>query len=156
MNVKIRRFNKKDAEKVSQIIENCYLKLNIGGHTKKGLQLQICWNSPENLLKRSENIKYYVALDKNRIVGVCGYNTNKVHTLFVDIQYQKKGVGKELLSKVLNEARKEGLSSIKTWSTFYAEEFYRSFGFIRKKEIQLPQGKKDVVLIEMEKTFYID
>lgn len=149
--VKIRRFNEKDAEEASQIIKVCYLKLKIGGHTKKGIQLQIGWNSPENLKKRSKKIKYWVALDKTKIIGICGHDNDKVHTLFVDINNQKRGIGKKLLNKVLQEARKEGLETIKTWSTFYAESFYHSFGFIKKKKIFLPEGTKDVILIEMEK-----
>ncbi|MBI4451805.1 GNAT family N-acetyltransferase [Candidatus Woesearchaeota archaeon] len=148
--MRIRRFRRQDAEAVSHIIKECYLKLNIGGHTKKGLKLQIDWNSPENLVKRAKKIKYYVALENNKIVGICGYDNKKVHTLFVDIKYQKKGFGRRLLSRVLNQAREEGLKSIKCWSTFYAEEFYRSFGFVRRKEINSP---KDIRLVEMKKTF---
>ena len=151
--MEIRKFNKKDAEKVSQLIKECFLKLNIGGHTKKGIELQIESNSPENLEKRSEDIKYYVVLNNNKIIGKCGYDDNKVHTLFVDLNYQNKGIGRHLLNKILNEAKNEGIKSIKTWSTIYAEQFYNSFGFNKIKEIELPEGKKDIVLIEMIKYF---
>ncbi|MBI2970995.1 MAG: GNAT family N-acetyltransferase [Candidatus Aenigmarchaeota archaeon] len=153
MKFKIRKFRKEDAKEVSQIVKNCFLKLDIGGHTKSGIQLQIELNRPGSLVKRSENITYYVALDDGKIIGVCGYDNYKVHTLFVDIAYQKKGVGKELLSKVLHEAEKDGLEKIVAWSTFYARKFYESFGFTKIKNIYLPEGKKDMVLIEMEKSF---
>ncbi len=151
--MEIRKFNKKDAKIVSQIIKDCYLNLNIGGHTKKGIELQIEGNSPENLIKRSENIKYFIALDNNQIIGICGYDQSRVNTLFVNINYHKKGIGKQLLTRILKKACDEGLKSIKTWSTFYAEKFYKSFGFIKKKKIYLPEGKKDIILIEMEKIF---
>jgi hypothetical protein len=45
------------------------------------------------------------------------------------------------------------LKSIKTWSTFKAEGFYSFFGFVKKKEIYIPEGTKDIFLIEMEKIF---
>jgi predicted N-acetyltransferase YhbS len=153
MKIRIRKFNKKDAGRVSQIIKDNFLNLNIGGHTQKGVELQIAGNSPENLIKRSENIKYFIATDNKKIIGICGYDKNKIHTLFVNINYHKKGIGKQLLTKILKEAGNDGLKSIKTWSTFYAEKFYNSFGFIKKKEIYLREGKKDIILIEMEKAF---
>lgn len=149
--MEIRKFEKKDAKIVSQIIKNCYLNLNIGGHTQKGIELQIEGNSPKNLIKRSKNIKYYIALENNKIIGICGYDNKKVYTFFIDTNYHNKGIGKELLTKILKEAKSEGIKSIKTWSTFYAEKFYISFGFITNKEIYLPEGEKDIILIEMEK-----
>lgn len=149
--LRIRKFGYKDAKEVSRIIKECYLKLKIGGHTKKGINSQIDWNSPENLVSRSKNIKYWVAVDNNEVVGICGYDDKKVHTLFVDLKKHKKGIGKKLLSKILNEAKKDGLITIKTWSTFYAESFYNSFGFVTKKKLYLPEGTKDVILIKMEK-----
>ena len=151
--MKIRRFTKTDAEAASQLIRECYLKLGIGGHTKKGIELQILGNSPENLIKRSESIKYFVATDNFKVVGICGYDKQQIHTWFVDINFHKRGIGKKLLEKVLREAKTEGLQSIVTWSTIYAENFYHSFGFNKVKEIFLPEDTKDIVLIEMIKYF---
>ena len=67
------------------------------------------------------------------------------------MNHQKKGVGRKLLAKVLNEAKKEGISSIKTWSTLFAEQFYKKCGFSKMNEILLPEEKKEIMLIEMEK-----
>jgi predicted GNAT family acetyltransferase len=112
--MKIRRFTKTDAEAASQLIRECYLKLGIGGHTKKGIELQILGNSPENLIKRSESIKYFVATDNFKVVGICGYDKQQIHTWFVDINFHKRGIGKKLLEKVLREAKTERLQSITT------------------------------------------
>lgn len=147
----IRKFEPSDAEKVNQIITECYLNLEIGGHTPKGIDLQIEGNSPDKLIERSANIRYYIAEVKNEIVGICGYDCAKVHTFFVDINFHKKGIGGKLLNAILDKARDEGLKSIKTWSTIFAEKFYASFGFVRINEIYLPEGCKDIFLIEMEK-----
>jgi len=147
----IRKFKKEDAVEASLIIKECFEKLDIGKHTDRGIQLQIEGNSPENLIKRSEDIKYFVAIENDKVIGICGYDEEKVHTLFVEIKYHKFGIGRKLLNKVLHEAKNEGLKSIKTWSTIYAENFYKSFGFKKIKDIYLPEGTKDVVLIEMIK-----
>ena len=147
--MKIRRFTKTDAKAASQLIKECYLKLDIGGHTKKGIELQIFGNSVENLIKRSESIKYFVATDNSKVVGICGHDAQKIHTLFVDIHFHRRGIGKKLLETVLRDVQTERLKNIATWSTLYAENFYRSFGFNKVKEVFLPEDTKDIVLIEM-------
>ena len=123
----------------------------MGEHTLKGIQLQIEGNSSENLKKRSENVKYFVAVDNSKVVGICGYDKYKVHTLFVDIEYHKRGIGGKLLDKVLYEAANEGIKSLITWSTIYAEQFYSNKGFQKVKKVIIPPDKEDIVLIEMLK-----
>ena len=151
--MKIRRFKKADADAASRLIRECFMILDMGGHTKREIALQIEGNSPENLIKRSESIKYFVAIDDSKVIGICGYDKQKVHTLFVDINYHKHGIGKKLLETVLRAAQADRLQSIITWSTIYAENFYHSFGFNIVKEVFLPEDTKDITLIEMIKHF---
>ena len=153
--MEIRRFKIEDAKEVSRIITDNFKIVNLGGHSEEGIHLQIKGNNPTNLIERSKNIDYYVALEKDKIIGICGYDKKKIHTLFVDINFQKKGFGKRLLTKVLSDVKKEGIKSIVTWSTFYAENFYKAFGFKRIKEISIPEGKKDIILLEMIKMFEV-
>ncbi|MBN2545435.1 MAG: GNAT family N-acetyltransferase [Spirochaetes bacterium] len=147
----IRKFTDEDAKAASNIIKECFLKMDIGGHTTKGIEMQIKSNLPENLIKKSETVKYYVAVEDDKIIGICGYDREKVHTFFVDVKCQNKGAGKKLLTKILDEVKNKKIKSIKTWSTIYALKFYESFGFKRIKEIILPEGGNEIVLIEMGK-----
>jgi N-acetylglutamate synthase-like GNAT family acetyltransferase len=62
-------------------------------------------------------------------------------------------VGRKLLRKVLNEVKNEVIKSIITWSTIFAEQFYKKYGFKRIKEIVLPEDKKEIILIEMKKIY---
>ena len=149
--MEIRDFKLQDASEASYLIQECYQKLDIGGHTPSGIKMQIWSNNSENLVKRAESVKYFVAVDNHKVVGICGYDKEKVHTLFVGIEYQKRGIGKKLLETVLSKAKNEGLKNISTWSTILAEPFYLSVGFNRVKEILLPPGKQEVILIEMIK-----
>ena len=101
--------------------------------------------------KSQRKIKYFVAIDGDKLIGICGYDKYKVYSLFVDVNYHKKGIGKNLLQKVLLEAKNDGLKSIITWSTIYAEKFYKSFGFETIKTLSLPEETNDILLIEMKK-----
>lgn len=149
----IRKFKKEDAVEISRIIKECFLSLDLGKHTKEGINFQIENNSADNFIKRSEKINYYVAEIKGKVAGICGFDEIKVHTLFIDIQHHKKGIGSKLLFKILQEAKNKGMTKISTWSTIYAYPFYLKYGFCKLKEIKLPEGKEEITLIEMEKEF---
>lgn len=86
-----------------------------------------------------------------RIVHYFPHDQFKIHTLFIDLNYQRKGIGKKLLLRILKEAGNKGIKKLFTWSTYYAYHFYKKFGFTGSKEIKLPEGKEDIILIEMEK-----
>jgi predicted N-acetyltransferase YhbS len=148
--MEIRKFTDRDAVSVSALIKECFDTLDLGGHTEEGKRIQIGANSPQNLLGRAQHVRYFIAVNEGEVVGICGFDQNKVQTLFVDIRYQHMGIGKALLHKVLTEAMNEGLTSLKTWATFYSERFYSKAGFKKVGEIHLPEGRNDIILIEMQ------
>ena len=145
----IRKFKKEDAIEISRIIKECFLDL--GKHTKVGINLQIENNSPNNLITRSRKINFYVAEIDGKLAGICGFDSQKIHTLFIDLYNHKQGIGSKLLQRIMKEAKSKGVSMLKTWSTMYAYPFYAKYGFHGLKEIKLPVGKEDIILIEMEK-----
>lgn len=147
----IRRFEEEDAEEIYRIIKECFEFQDIGKHTKKGIALQIQHNDTKHLIENSKNFTYFVAEIDGKPVGICGLDQAKIRTLFIDLNYQDRGIGKKLLSRILKEAKSKGVKKLITWSTFYARHFYSKFGFEEVKEIKLPEGKEDMVLIEMEK-----
>lgn len=150
--MRIRKFKNEDAKEIYGIIKECFLSLDLGKHTKEGIRLQVERNNPENLIKRSKEVNYFVAEIRGKLVGICGYDEIRVHTFFVDPTYQKKGIGYKLLHKVLKEAKNKGIAKLVTWSTLYARPFYSKYGFKGLKEIKRPEGREDITLIEMEKS----
>ncbi len=147
----IRPFEDEDAPIVTAIIEKCFTRLELGGHTPEGIRIQIAGSQPDSLITRSRTTRYFVATVNGPIVGICGYGDGKVQTLFVDIDHHGRGIGKALLRTVLADAEQSGLTKIITWSTMYAEDLYASFGFKREREVCLPEGSRDIILIEMGK-----
>lgn len=147
----IRRFRNEDAEEISKIIQRCFETLDIGRHTKEGITLQIKYNSPKNLIENSKKINYFVVEIDGKPIGICGYDEIKLCTFFIDIHHQKTGIGSKLLLKVLEEAKNKGITKLKLWSTLFARPFYSKHGFKGSKELKLPEGKEDIILIEMEK-----
>lgn len=134
----IRQFRESDAKDVSDIIRLCFLTLNLGLYTKEAIELQTEANSATNLIKNSTEVKYYVVIDKNHIIGIGGYDKQKVRTMFIAPSYQRRGVGKTLLQRILKDAKKDGIEKLESWSTHYAESFYARNGFEKKGTVEYP------------------
>jgi N-acetylglutamate synthase-like GNAT family acetyltransferase len=138
--VRIRKFRNEDAIKASNIIKKCFQTMNYHYYSDEAIKEQIEENSPKKLIEKSKKIKYFVAIEKNKILGIGGYDRIKVYTFFVEPEVHRKGIGRKILDRVLSEAKKDGIKTVDTWSTFHAEKFYSSFGFKKIKKLTL-KGK---------------
>ena len=151
MPIKVRKFKDKDAAEVSNVIAQSFRTLISHSYTKESVEDQIKENSPKKILEKAKKVKYFVAVEKGKILGFGGYNPEKIHTFFVLPEMQGKGIGSKILEKVLSEAKTEGIKSIKCWSTFNAENFYSSFGFKKRKKLNLKTKNSSISFIEMER-----
>ena len=151
MELLIRDFEISDANLVFKIIKDCFENLKIGGHNSEGMKMQIAGNSPEILIERAKTVHYITALINNKVVGIGGYDNEKIHTLFVSRKCQRSGIGEKLLDEIIKRAKQENIESLITWSTFYARNFYEKNGFKMVKEVSFPENKKDIILLEMRK-----
>lgn len=149
--MEIRRFEARDAQDASSIVTDCFVGLDLGRHTSRGIQIQLEGNTPQKLIEKSRRISYFVATRQGEVVGICGHDRERVHTLFVRRDCQREGIGGGLLAHVLDHARSEGIGEIRTWSTVFAKEFYCGFGFEAVRDLYLPDGERDIGLIEMVK-----
>ena len=147
----IRKFRDEDAIRVSNIIKDGFQISNAPYYSKNSIQEQVEANSAENLIEKAKKVNYFVAVKQDKIVGFGGYDNKKVHTLFVDPEEQRQGIGKKILERILSEAKKEGIISLDSWSTYYAEKFYNNHGFKKIKNFVLQCKKSSIEFILMRK-----
>ncbi len=145
----IRKFRKADAEQVSEVIKQAFLELVPKWYSKATVEDQIQLNSPANLIEEARKNKYFTVKKDGIILGVGGYNTNKIRTFFVKPKLQGQGIGKMIMEKVLMEAKKEGFKSLKCWSTLNAVNFYSKIGFKKIKKIKLKSKNSSITFVEM-------
>ena len=69
--MKIRRFEEKDAKKVSELIVETLRKTNIKDYSADLIENYVNNFHPENVLKRASWTHFYVAEEKGDIIG-CG------------------------------------------------------------------------------------
>ena len=80
-----------------------------------------------------------VALADGRVVGMIEtYGTERISLLFVDSEYQRKGIATALMSKVASELKKRGDDKIVLNSSPHGLSFYKRFGFTVVEEEKNP------------------
>ena len=151
MDIKIRKFRNEDAIKTSNIIKQGWRSIISKDYPEKAVENQIKESSPKKIIKKSKKVHYFVAINKDKVVGIGGYNQEKVQTFFIRPEDRRKGIGGKIMKKVLIEAKREGIKTINCWSTYHAESFYNSFGFIRKDIIHVQNNNNPISFILMTK-----
>lgn len=108
----------------------------INGFAKKDLML------PRSLNELYGNIRdFWVAEENNKIIGCSALHISwddlaEIKSLAVAAHKQKKGIGRELVSTCLSEAKELGAK--KVFVLTYRTDFFKKFGFKRIKNSSLP------------------
>ena len=149
--MRVRKFRKEDAQKVSNIIKKNFLEVNSKMYSKETVNTLINNSTPTRLIEKSKTRHYYVAIENDVILGIGGYEEDDIHTFFVKPKIHGKGIGKKLMERVLKDAKREGIKVMNSASTHYAEKFYASFGFKRIGEKTVPFYDTTLTFVQMKK-----
>lgn len=126
--MKIRKAKIQDIKKIQKLINE---------FAKKGEML------PRSLNELYENIRdFFVAEEGNEIKGVCALHIlwedlAEVRSLVVKRDYQKKGIGSDLVKKCLREAKSFGVKNV--FVLTYIPDFFKRLGFTEIDKSKLPQ-----------------
>ncbi len=98
---------------------------------------------PRSLSELYENMRDLFVCEYNaNICGVCALHIMwedlaEIRSLAVDSEYQKMGIGKNLVRQCLKEAKLLGLQKI--FALTYHPEFFKKLGFVDIDKSSLPQ-----------------
>jgi len=98
---------------------------------------------PRSLSELYETLRDFVICENNgHICGVCALHIMwedlaEIRSLAVEIKYQKKGIGKNLVKYCLKDARKLGIKRI--FALTYHPDFFKKLGFKDIDKSELPQ-----------------
>jgi len=80
-----------------------------------------------------------VALADGNVVGMIEtYGTNRISLLFVDSEYQRKGIATAMMSRVAGELKMQGYDKVVLNSSPHGLAFYTHFGFTVEEEERNP------------------
>ncbi|MBT4870945.1 MAG: GNAT family N-acetyltransferase [Candidatus Diapherotrites archaeon] len=112
-------------------------------------------STAEHLIEsiKSDRVRF-VAEEEGKIIGEASLNKekNSIKTLYVDIDFQGKGIGKALFQKCEDELKKNGIKKVEIIAALCSESFYASRGYkkIKNKLIDFFGMKMENVIMEKE------
>jgi GNAT superfamily N-acetyltransferase len=95
--------------------------------------------SPQSYIDASNKDEIYeVAVTNGNVIGFCGRTAETVRGLYVDPDWQGRGIGRELLARAESILRAEGRTVMNIEASRSAEAFYASAGYRKLSEEMRP------------------
>ena len=153
--MKIRRFEEKDAKKVSKLIVETLRKTNIKDYSADLIENYVNNFQPENVLKRASWTHFYVAEEKGNIIG-CGaiapywdkIYESSLFTIFISSEHQGKGIGRKIIETLEKDEYFLRAKRIEIPASITAVQFYKKMGYSYKNGINKAD---DEGIVRMEK-----
>jgi GNAT superfamily N-acetyltransferase len=126
----IREFSPGDAQAVSDLIRHDLRAVNIKDYPPETIESMLQHFAPENLIKLSQQPRQmFVAEDCGKVVATGSLAENWILTFFVAPEYHGRGVGKQLLTFLEEQALAKGRTDTFVPSGFTALPFYKKRGY---------------------------
>lgn len=153
--MRVRRFEKTDAEEVSALIVTTLRTTNIKDYSAEYIENDVNALQPNNILERANWMHFYVVCDDEKIVG-CGAigpywgkeNESSLFTIFVLPEYQGKGIGRTIIETLEQDEYFLRALRVEIPASITGTPFYRKMGYDYKNGITTPDEEG---LLRLEK-----
>jgi len=146
--MKIRKYKKTDLKEAANLISRTFREFNSSGGTREGVNDYIERYNPKekNLSQIQKEFArtsiFYVAVEKNKILGLIRGKPSKLGNLFVDGKYHRKNIGRKLVSRFEEEVKKKKSKLIKVSASLYSVPFYEKVGYKKTTGVRDIHGLK--------------
>lgn len=145
-NVTIRKFRTEDAGRVSNIIRSNLVDVNNKDYPEATLKLAYDQFTPKYVLTLSNNNKMYVAVEEGTIVGTACIDHDVISNVYVDFQYDGKGIDEMLINLLGEIADNFGLRPVKLVTTTLLQRRYERLGYNLVEEIEIVEFGKQIIM----------
>jgi ribosomal protein S18 acetylase RimI-like enzyme len=135
----IRAFSPEDAPALCKLHTRAILATPDAVYSK---EQRVSWAhglTPQAYLDAADKDETYeVAVKVGKVIGFCGRTAETVRGLYIDPDWQRHGIGRELLARAEAILRAEGRTVIDIEASLSAVGFYASAGYIKTSEEMRP------------------
>ena len=144
-------YDKKYLKQIVELFIDTVHNINKKDYSKEQLN---AWANPKYDLeiweKRFEKSKPYLCMLEDDVVGFCEYYDGYIDCFYAHFKYQNYGIGKLLLTHILELAKNENIDKIKVDASITAKPFFVKFGFIQVKENLVKRENVELKNFSME------
>ncbi|MCK5032858.1 MAG: GNAT family N-acetyltransferase [Calditrichia bacterium] len=129
MEIIITKINNQEIDKLHTLIvktiSDCYPEY----YPNEAVDFFISYSNKDELTKDSLNHTVVVAKIDNKIVGTGTLKNNHIKRVFVDLEYQGKGIGKKIMNYLEKTALDQDYKLTELHSSLFAKKFYDCIGY---------------------------
>ncbi|WP_421716420.1 GNAT family N-acetyltransferase [Arcobacter arenosus] len=157
MNVyNIEKYKSQDVEDLAQLFTNTIHNVNSKDYTKEQIEswapTKIDYKKWKN---RFEKTKPYIVKNNNKIVGFFEFENNgHIDCFYVHHNYQRKGVGNIMMSKIINIAKEKKLDEVFAEVSITAKPFFEKNLFVVERKNIAIRDNVDLVNYIMTRQVY--
>ncbi len=126
---RLRRFRDEDAEPVRAMIcrtiDACYT----GVYPESALEFFRDYHSVANIRSEAASGRTFVLELAGRVVGVGALVGNTIKRVFVDPEFQHRGLGRMLMARLEKEARAAGVRTVELHASLPSKRLYEFLGY---------------------------
>jgi GNAT superfamily N-acetyltransferase len=141
----IRAAGPSDAEAISFMIIRALRETNAQDYPPQVIVAVAENFSPEHVAAQIAVRQAYVAVIDDVIVGTASLQGRVVRSVYVDPNYQGKGVGARLMDAIERLARKQNVVTLSVPSSITAQAFYQHRGYMVVRE-KLHGDKRTIIM----------
>ena len=143
--ITIRDYQAGDARQAGILIADTYAEFNLGFARPDavGLFLGPFRHARSDLAEHRQLIEktiwsetVLVAEDNGKIVGILRGRKERLGSLFVHKDYQRRGIGRRLVQRFEEESGEQGVTVIRVAATLFAVPFYTAMGYKRSTGVR--------------------
>jgi N-acetylglutamate synthase-like GNAT family acetyltransferase len=127
--ISIHPATKADASTIAALIQRTVRISNAADYDAVTIAA-ICNNfTPALVSEKMRTRDVFIARSGNNICGTISLGNGKLHSLFVDPDHQRSGIGRDLALYLEGHARNTGLTELHLSSSLTARSFYARLGY---------------------------
>lgn len=134
MTCTIRRATPAEAPAISQLIITTLRVSNAGDYSPQVIAQVEQHFAPPSILQLMQQRQVYVAHAEQQLIGTASLDGAVVRSVFVDPDWQGRGVGHALMAQLVALARAAHLSALQVPASVTAESFYARLGFEKVRD----------------------
>jgi GNAT superfamily N-acetyltransferase len=139
--LKIRRATGADAISLSGLIRRTIRVSNSKDYDQRSIDMLCAIFEPEPVTERIENELILLCFLGVDLIGTVGLRGDYLRSMFVQPIHQGQGLGKVLVARIEEEARKKAMPEILVHSSLTAREFYSRLGYEFVELQSYPEGQ---------------
>jgi GNAT superfamily N-acetyltransferase len=150
----IDRFQDFQAEEVANLIRRNLLEIISKYYSPEYVASLVSSFSPEQILEKAKTQYIFVAMEEDNVIGtgsLADYGNIEVPSyygtgIFVALEFQKKGIGKQIMQKVEAKAVEMGAEKLTVRAARNARGFYEKLGYTYRDGIATQDEKGNYVM----------